>query len=191
MWKKIHQFLSNIKQMHTKENWFLFSASQCRVRTGKALKSSADWRRQRSDKYNPRTWPAQQSRQQASSDTRAEPDLTTASQIPSFLHTVVIWQTSSSATCCRVDNTLPEHAVTGFYPGWMDLDADWLHNTSVSITLSQVVCGLVTCLVYAIQGILRREITTYRGAYPSLKRQGWSESQVFKGKVSLQARSKL
>jgi len=51
-----------------------------------------------------------------------------------------------------------------FFPGWMDLDADWLHNTSVSITLSQVVCGLVTCLVYAIQGILRREITTYRGA---------------------------
>jgi len=27
--KKIHQFLSSIKKMHTEENWFLFSASRC------------------------------------------------------------------------------------------------------------------------------------------------------------------
>jgi len=29
--EKIHQFLLSIKKMHTKENWFLFSASQCRT----------------------------------------------------------------------------------------------------------------------------------------------------------------
>ena len=28
--KKIHQFLSSIKKTHSKENWFLFSASPCR-----------------------------------------------------------------------------------------------------------------------------------------------------------------
>ena len=27
--EKVHQFLSSIKNMHTKENWFLFSASRC------------------------------------------------------------------------------------------------------------------------------------------------------------------
>ena len=27
--KQIHQFLSSIKKMHTKENWFFFSASRC------------------------------------------------------------------------------------------------------------------------------------------------------------------
>ena len=30
MCEKIHQFLSSTKKMHTKENWFLFSASRCR-----------------------------------------------------------------------------------------------------------------------------------------------------------------
>jgi len=29
--EKIHQFLLSIKKMHTKENWFLFSASWCIV----------------------------------------------------------------------------------------------------------------------------------------------------------------
>ena len=29
--EKIHQFLLSIKKMHTKENWFFFSASQCRT----------------------------------------------------------------------------------------------------------------------------------------------------------------
>jgi len=27
--EKIHQYLSCIKKMHTKENWSLFSAAQC------------------------------------------------------------------------------------------------------------------------------------------------------------------
>jgi len=29
--EKIHQFLSSTEKMHTKENWFLFSASRCTV----------------------------------------------------------------------------------------------------------------------------------------------------------------
>ena len=36
--KKIHQFLSSIKKMHTKENWFLLSASRCI--SGDTLKSA-------------------------------------------------------------------------------------------------------------------------------------------------------
>jgi len=33
--EKVHQILSSIKKMHTKENWFPFSVSQCRIETRK------------------------------------------------------------------------------------------------------------------------------------------------------------
>ena len=29
VWEKIRQFLSSTKKMHTKENWFIYSASRC------------------------------------------------------------------------------------------------------------------------------------------------------------------
>ena len=29
VWEKIRQFLSTTKKMHTKENWFIYSASRC------------------------------------------------------------------------------------------------------------------------------------------------------------------
>ena len=44
--------------------------------------------------------------------------------------------------CCHVDDTLPECVVTGFPPGWVDPDVDWLY---ISINRSQAAKSQVVC----------------------------------------------
>jgi len=82
---------------------------------------------------------------------------------------LLLYRCATRSSVAASTTMLPEHAVTGLSPWWVDPNVDWLYisinlhqSTSVSVSLSQVVSTIYTYENYLLIPAKRRRHVTYQ-----------------------------